>query len=98
MIDRADWPEQAALFEIEGPEGLNDGLDQARPASRSRSGQANPQPQPGNPRGMGDHAGFHRVAYGKQEPIAELIPAIIGTFIAGDRAFAAWRRQHKQGD
>ena len=47
---------------------------------------------------MGDHAGFHRVAYGKQEPIAELIPAIIGTFIAGDRAFAAWRRQHKQGD
>ena len=47
---------------------------------------------------LGDYARFYRDAYGKEEPIAELVPAIIGSFIAGDRAFAAWLRQGKPGD
>ena len=38
-----------------------------------------------------DYALIYAATYGREEPIAELIPAILSTFLEGDRGFAKAR-------
>ena len=38
-----------------------------------------------------DYARVYAAAYGQEEPIAELIPAILASYLDGDRAFARAR-------
>jgi hypothetical protein len=33
------------------------------------------------------YAGLYATAYGREEPIADLVPAMLATFLEGDRAF-----------
>lgn len=40
---------------------------------------------------LGEYAALYAEAYGQEEPIAELIPAILTSFLNGDRAFAKAR-------
>lgn len=35
-----------------------------------------------------DYAALYAQAYGRQEPVAELIPAMLASFLESDRAFA----------
>jgi hypothetical protein len=39
------------------------------------------------------YAAIYAEAYGQEEPIVELIPAILSSFLDADRAFAKARRQ-----
>lgn len=39
-----------------------------------------------------DYAKAYEAAYGQTEPVAELIPAILASFLESDRAFARARR------
>ena len=39
-----------------------------------------------------DYAAFYASTYGQQEPIAELIPAMLAAFFESDRDFARRRR------
>lgn len=39
-------------------------------------------------RALADYAALYAQAYGQEEPIAELIPAMLAQFLASDRAFA----------
>lgn len=39
-----------------------------------------------------DYAALYREAYGQEEPITELIPAMLTGFLDGDKAFARRRR------
>jgi hypothetical protein len=41
---------------------------------------------------LSDYAAFHAAAYGQEEPVAELVPAMLAAFLEGDRAFQASRR------
>lgn len=38
-----------------------------------------------------DYAALYAEAYGRGEPVVELIPAMLGAFLEGDRAFARAR-------
>jgi hypothetical protein len=42
---------------------------------------------------LADYAAFYAAQYGREEPIAELVPAILASFLETDRAFQAARRQ-----
>ena len=35
-----------------------------------------------------DYADFYRQTYGSEEPVAELVPAMLSAFLDSDRAFA----------
>ena len=39
-----------------------------------------------------EYAGVYEAAYGRAEPVAELIPAILEAFLQSDREFARARR------
>ena len=41
-----------------------------------------------------DYAELYREAYGQQEPVQDLIPAMLASFLDGDKAFARRRRGH----
>lgn len=36
---------------------------------------------------IGEYAAFYREQYGREEPVAELIPAMLSAFLESDRAF-----------
>jgi len=38
------------------------------------------------------YAGFYADNYGREEPVAELVPAMLAAFLESDRAFQAARR------
>ena len=40
-----------------------------------------------------DYAGIYAETYGREEPIGELIPAILAAFLDSDRAFAKARER-----
>ena len=42
-----------------------------------------------------DYAALYGEVYGQEEPLAELIPAMLGSFLEADKAFA--RRRREQG-
>ncbi|HVM21961.1 MAG TPA: DUF2274 domain-containing protein [Sphingomicrobium sp.] len=42
-----------------------------------------------------DYAALYGEVYGQPEPVQELIPAMLASFLEGDRAFA--RRRREQG-
>lgn len=42
---------------------------------------------------LDDYAEYYQHAYEQTETIADLVPAIVGAFLEGDRAFLKWRRQ-----
>lgn len=42
---------------------------------------------------IGEYAVFYREQYGCEEPVAELIPAILAAFLDHDRAFQRLRRE-----
>ncbi len=44
---------------------------------------------------LGEYAALYEQAYGRAEPVQELIPAMLASFLDGDRAFA--RRRRGQG-
>ena len=41
---------------------------------------------------LGQYAEMYRAAYGEAEPVAELIPFMLESFLDGDRAFAKARK------
>lgn len=41
---------------------------------------------------LADYAALYEEAYGRAEPVQELIPAILASFLEGDRTFARRRR------
>lgn len=43
------------------------------------------------------YAVLYAEAYGREEPIAELIPAMLATFLDGDRGFAKAREEARRG-
>lgn len=45
-----------------------------------------------------DYAELYGEIYGQAEPLAELIPAMLASFLDGDRAFARWRRGQGRPD
>jgi hypothetical protein len=42
-------------------------------------------------RALDDYAAVYRETYGQDEPVADLVPAMLGLFLASDRAFAKAR-------
>ena len=44
-----------------------------------------------------DYADLYTSAYGKEEPVAALIPAILASFLESDREFARHRRARSNG-
>ncbi|HZV09098.1 MAG TPA: DUF2274 domain-containing protein [Novosphingobium sp.] len=38
------------------------------------------------------YAQFYRETYHQEETVAELVPAMLGAFLRGDKAFAQWCR------
>ena len=44
-------------------------------------------------RALSDYATFYKETYGREEPVADLVPAMLLSFLQGDRAFA--RRQSR---
>ena len=38
------------------------------------------------------YAGLYRETYGQDEPVAELVPAMLASFLESDRAFVAARK------
>lgn len=42
---------------------------------------------------LADYAALYARTYGSDEPIAELIPAMLGAFLESDKAFIRWRRE-----
>lgn len=42
-------------------------------------------------RALTDYAALYAQAYGREEPLSELIPAMLGAFLESDRAFARSR-------
>jgi hypothetical protein len=41
---------------------------------------------------LADYAALYRETYGQQEPVQDLIPAMLASFLEGDKAFARRRR------
>lgn len=46
---------------------------------------------------LGDYAALYASAYGRDEPVTELIPAMVAAFIESDRGFARARRRAPAG-
>ncbi|MDQ8757488.1 DUF2274 domain-containing protein [Sphingosinicella sp. LHD-64] len=46
---------------------------------------------------LADYAALYASTYGETEPIAELVPAMLGTFLESDRSFARNRKQALAG-
>lgn len=46
-------------------------------------------------RALSDYAELYKEVYGKSEPVQELIPAMLGSFLNGDRRFARRRRRQE---
>ena len=44
---------------------------------------------------LADYADIYRQTYGEAEPVQELIPAMLTSFLEGDRAFARQRRRQQ---
>lgn len=44
-----------------------------------------------------DYSAAYREAYGASAPVAELVPAMLASFIEGDREFARGRHARGQG-
>ena len=44
-------------------------------------------------RALNEYADAYKVAYGQAEPVGELIPAMLASFLESDRAFARGRRK-----
>ncbi len=44
---------------------------------------------------LADYGGLYRETYGKEEAVQDLIPAMLASFLEGDKAFA--RRRRGQG-
>jgi hypothetical protein len=44
---------------------------------------------------LADYAELYRETYGQEEPVQDLIPAMLASFLEGDKAFA--RRRRGQG-
>lgn len=44
-------------------------------------------------RALGDYAAIYTTVYGREESVADLIPAILSSFLESDRAFQAARRE-----
>lgn len=44
-------------------------------------------------RALTDYAELYRETYGEAEPVQELIPAMLASFLEGDRLFARRRRE-----
>jgi hypothetical protein len=42
---------------------------------------------------IGEYAAFYREQYGREESVAELIPAMLAAFLDNDRAFQRLRRE-----
>ena len=42
---------------------------------------------------IGEYAVFYREQYGREEPVAELIPAMLAAFLDNDRSFQRLRRE-----
>ena len=40
-----------------------------------------------------DYAALYAQTYGSDEPVAELIPAMLAAFLDSDKAFTRWRRE-----
>lgn len=47
---------------------------------------------------LGDYAVAYERTYGQAEPVAELIPAMLASFLESDRGFARQRRKVPQDD
>lgn len=45
---------------------------------------------------LSDYAALYAQTYGREEPVAELIPAMLAAFLDGDRAFAKARSSIRQ--
>ena len=41
---------------------------------------------------LADYAALYAESDGRPEPVTELIPAMLASFLESDRAFARWRR------
>ena len=41
---------------------------------------------------LADYAELYRETYGQEEPVQDLIPAMLASFLEGDKAFARHRR------
>ncbi|RJF91468.1 DUF2274 domain-containing protein [Sphingomonas cavernae] len=48
-------------------------------------------------RALNQYAALYSEIYGQEEPIAELIPAMLGSFLESDRAFARARQKPQVG-
>lgn len=46
---------------------------------------------------LDDYAALYAEIYGRTEPVAELIPAMLAAFLEGDRAFARARKAQSNG-
>ncbi|HEX5258728.1 MAG TPA: DUF2274 domain-containing protein [Sphingomicrobium sp.] len=46
-------------------------------------------------RALTQYAEMYRETYGEAEPVQELIPAMLASFLEGDRAFARQRRRER---
>lgn len=46
---------------------------------------------------IADYAELYLETYGDAEPVHELIPAMLASFLDSDRAFARWRREQRKG-
>jgi hypothetical protein len=44
---------------------------------------------------LAEYAEMYRETYGASEPVEELIPAMLASFLEGDRAFARLRRRER---
>ena len=44
---------------------------------------------------LADYAELYRDTYGQAEPVPELIPAMLASFLEGDRLFARRRRERR---
>lgn len=44
---------------------------------------------------LGEYADLYRQTYGEAEPVQELIPAMLASFLEGDRTFARQRRRQQ---
>lgn len=44
---------------------------------------------------LADYAGLYAETYGVSEPVTELIPAMLSSFLEGDRSFARKRQSGK---
>ena len=51
---------------------------------------------PGLARALTDYSDHYARCYGEAEPVAELVPAMIEAFLAGDREFARARRARER--